>query len=99
MKDGIVYCSGAIGITGKGPHGPIFAGTDVKSQTKQVLENLAAILAAAGSSMDKVRTRTQGTGPFACKLRSRFILRARSRFLDVGSSDEDIVGGVILKEL
>ena len=54
IKGGIVYASGAIGITGKGPNGPIFAGDTVKEQTKQVLENLGKVLDEAGTSWDKV---------------------------------------------
>lgn len=49
--DGFVFCSGQIGFdpaTGK------LASDDVQGQTKQVLENLKAVLEAAESSMDKI---------------------------------------------
>ena len=42
-----------------------FAGADVESQTEQVMKNLEAVLAAAGSSMSKVvkaSRRSQGGG-------------------------------------
>lgn len=49
--DGLVFCSGQIGFdptTGK------LAADDVQGQTKQVMENLKAILEAAGSSIDDI---------------------------------------------
>ena len=50
-----MYASGAIGMTGKDASGKvIFAGDSVKEQTKQVFENLIAMLAESGSSLDKV---------------------------------------------
>src|SRR5699024_11292267 len=47
----VVYCSGQIGID---PETGDFAGEDVESQAKQVMENLKAVLNEAGSSFDKV---------------------------------------------
>lgn len=47
----LVFVSGQLGLdpkTGK------LAGDDIESQTKQALENLKTILAAAGSSLEKV---------------------------------------------
>lgn len=49
--NGMVFCSGQIPIdiaTGE------FVSSDVAEQTEQVLENLKAVLEAAGSSLDKV---------------------------------------------
>jgi 2-iminobutanoate/2-iminopropanoate deaminase len=49
--NGIVFCSGQIPIdTGTGE----FVSDDVAEQTEQVLKNLAAVLEAAGSGLDKV---------------------------------------------
>ena len=48
---GIVYCSGQIGLV---PESMEFAGDDVESQAKQVMENLEAVLEEAGSGFDKV---------------------------------------------
>ena len=48
--NGFVFCAGQIGLdpaTGKLVEG------DIKAQTERVLKNLSAVLAAAGSSMDK----------------------------------------------
>ncbi len=53
--NGLVFCSGQLGLnpaTGK------MVGDDVKSQTRQVLENLAAVLKAAGSSLQQVAKTT-----------------------------------------
>ena len=50
VHDGIVYCAGQVGIepsTGNVPDG-------VGPQTRQALSNLAAVLAAVGSSLDHV---------------------------------------------
>ncbi len=47
----LIFCSGQIGFdpaTGK------LASDEVQGQTKQVLENLKAVLETAGSSMDKI---------------------------------------------
>jgi len=49
--NGMVYCSGQIGID---PVSGAFAGNDVKSQAEQVMGNLEAVLEAAGSSFGKV---------------------------------------------
>jgi len=49
--NGMLYISGAVGFhpeTGK------VTGPDVKTQTRQVLENIKALLEELGSSMDKV---------------------------------------------
>ena len=45
-----VYCSGQIALT---PAGDLVGG-DVAAQTRQVLDNLAAVLAAAGGSLANV---------------------------------------------
>lgn len=47
---GMVYVSGQIPLT---PAGELVEG-DVEAQTEQVLRNLAAVLEAAGSSLDRV---------------------------------------------
>jgi len=47
---GIVYCSGQIGLTCDGE----WAGSDVRTQTQQALQNLGAVLTEAGSGPDKV---------------------------------------------
>lgn len=50
VANGLVFCSGTAGIdpaTGVAPEG-------IEAQTDQALRNLAAVLAAAGSSMDHV---------------------------------------------
>lgn len=46
-----IYCSGQIGLD---PGTMEFAGSDVESQAKQVMENLEAVLNAAGSAFNKV---------------------------------------------
>jgi len=48
--NGIVYCSGQIGLSPDGQ----WAGDDAASQAKQVLSNLAAVLNASGSSPQMV---------------------------------------------
>ncbi|MFN5059324.1 MAG: RidA family protein [Chloroflexota bacterium] len=50
MTDTMVYCSGQIPLT---PAGQMVDG-DVTAQTEQVLSNVTAVLAAAGSSLEKV---------------------------------------------
>lgn len=50
VANGMVYTSGQIALTPDG----IMLENDVVIQTKQVLENLAAVLEAAGSSMNQV---------------------------------------------
>ncbi len=47
---GMIYVSGQIPLT---PAGELVEG-DVEAQTEQVLRNLAAVLEAAGSSLDRV---------------------------------------------
>ena len=49
--DGVVYCSGQIGLD---PETNEFVGDDVSSQAEQVMKNLQAVLEEAGSSFDKV---------------------------------------------
>lgn len=51
IYNGIVYCSGQIGLV---PGEATFAGDDVASQAKQVMKNLEAVLNEAGSGFDKV---------------------------------------------
>lgn len=48
---GFVYVSGQIPLD---PPTGEFAGPDIRTQTRQSLKNIAAILAAAGSGMDRV---------------------------------------------
>ena len=48
--NGLVYCSGQIGLTPQGD----WAGTDVRTQTRQCLQNLNAVLIAADSHPTKV---------------------------------------------
>ncbi len=48
--NGMIFTSGQIGLE---PNGEM-AGNGIISQTNQVLENLKAVLEAAGSSLDKV---------------------------------------------
>ena len=50
MTDTMVYCSGQIPLT---PAGVMIDG-DVTAQTIQVFENIKALLAASGSSFEKV---------------------------------------------
>lgn len=47
----IVYCSGQIGLD---PESMEFAGPDVASQARQVMENLKAVLEEAGSGFENV---------------------------------------------
>jgi 2-iminobutanoate/2-iminopropanoate deaminase len=47
----LVFCSGQISLTPDG-QGPI--GDDARSQTEQIMKNIAAVLDAAGSSFEKV---------------------------------------------
>lgn len=48
---GLVYCSGQIGLV---PGTRALAGDDIESQTRQALQNLSAVLEAAGSGLDRV---------------------------------------------
>jgi 2-iminobutanoate/2-iminopropanoate deaminase len=50
VAGGLVFCSGQIPLT---PSGELIAG-DVEAQTHQVMQNLGAVLEAAGSSYAKV---------------------------------------------
>ncbi len=50
VHNGVLYCSGQIGLT---PNGD-WAGTDAATQAKQVLANLAAVLEAGESSPEDV---------------------------------------------
>lgn len=50
VTDGWVFTSGQIPLTAEG----MLAGTDIETQTEQVFDNLAAVLSAAGSSLDQV---------------------------------------------
>jgi 2-iminobutanoate/2-iminopropanoate deaminase len=49
---GVVYCSGQVAL--EPGEGSAFRGGDVAEQTRLVLQNLAAVLEAAGSSLAKV---------------------------------------------
>ncbi len=49
--NGIIYGSGQIGLD---PVTMEFAGTSVEVQAEQVMKNIGAVLASAGSSFDKV---------------------------------------------
>jgi len=56
-----VKAAGLVFVSGTGPHDPETSeikGTTVQEQTRQCLENISAILLAAGSSLDKVVTAT-----------------------------------------
>jgi len=48
---GMVFCSGQIALD---PASGAIVGSDVAQQTERVLQNLAAVLAAAGSGLDRV---------------------------------------------
>jgi 2-iminobutanoate/2-iminopropanoate deaminase len=52
-----VKAAGLIFVSGTGPQDPatgLIEGKTIQEQTRQCLENIAAILAEAGSSMDKI---------------------------------------------
>lgn len=49
VHNGVVYCSGQTGVNPK--TGQMVEG-DIQARTRQVLDNLSAVLEAAGSSMD-----------------------------------------------
>ncbi len=51
VHDGIIYCSGQIGLI---PGKSTFAGEDVESQARQVMQNLEAVLKEAGSEFKNV---------------------------------------------
>jgi len=48
---GLVYVSGIVAVDG---HGNLVGGDDVVAQTRQVLENMSAVLAAAGCGFEDV---------------------------------------------
>ena len=52
-----VTAAGLVFVSGTAPNDPVtgqIAGTTIQEQTRQCLMNIAAILAAAGSSIDKI---------------------------------------------
>lgn len=51
IANGLVYTSGQIPID---PASGAIEATDIEAQTRQVITNLAAVLEAAGSSLDRV---------------------------------------------
>jgi len=56
-----VRAAGLVFVSGTGPHHPAtgkIVGETIQEQTRQCLENVSAILAAAGSSLDRVVSAT-----------------------------------------
>ena len=56
-----VKAAGLVFVSGTAPHDPAtgaIVGTTIQEQTRQCLANIAAILAAAGSTMDKIASVT-----------------------------------------
>ncbi len=56
-----VKAAGLVFVSGTGPYDPAtgaVVGSTIQEQTRQCLTNIAAILAAAGSSMDKIASAT-----------------------------------------
>jgi 2-iminobutanoate/2-iminopropanoate deaminase len=56
-----VKAAGLVFVSGTSPHDPAtgtIAGTTIQEQTRQCLTNIAAILEAAGSSLDKIVSAT-----------------------------------------
>lgn len=51
VHNGLIFCSGQISLTPDG-QGPV--GDTAAAQAEQIMRNIAAVLAAAGSSLDKV---------------------------------------------
>ena len=51
ISGGFVFCSGQIALD---PRTGIIVGNDIESETKQVMENLKAVLESASSSFDRV---------------------------------------------
>ena len=51
VHGGLVYCSGQVAID---PATKELAGGGIEAETRQVLKNLSAVLAAAGSSIERV---------------------------------------------
>ncbi len=50
LANGFIFCSGQVAID---PQSNKFIGGDIEQQTKQVLNNLSAVLQSVGSSLDK----------------------------------------------
>jgi 2-iminobutanoate/2-iminopropanoate deaminase len=56
-----VRAAGLVFVSGTGPHDPVtgkILGETIQEQTRQCLQNVSAILQAAGSSLDKVVSAT-----------------------------------------
>lgn len=56
-----VRAAGLVFVSGTGPHDPVtgkIVGETIQEQTRQCLQNVSAILKAAGSSLDKVVSAT-----------------------------------------
>ncbi len=56
-----VKAAGLVFVSGTAPHDPVsgaITGTTIQEQTRQCLTNIAAILGAAGSSLDKIVSAT-----------------------------------------
>ncbi|CAN7253097.1 RidA family protein [Polaromonas sp. LjRoot131] len=56
-----VRAAGLVFVSGTGPHDPVtgkIVGDTIQEQTRQCLQNVSAILKAAGSSLDKVVSAT-----------------------------------------
>jgi 2-iminobutanoate/2-iminopropanoate deaminase len=56
-----VRAAGLVFVSGTGPHDPVtgkIVGDTIQEQTRQCLQNVSAILMAAGSSLDKVVSAT-----------------------------------------
>ena len=56
-----VKAAGLVFVSGTGPHDPAtgqIKGTTIQEQTRRCLENISAILLAAGSSLDKIVSAT-----------------------------------------
>lgn len=56
-----VRAAGLIFVSGTGPHNPVsgkIAGHTIQEQTRQCLQNISAILEAAGSSLDRILSAT-----------------------------------------
>ena len=61
MYSQAVKAAGLVFVSGQGPFNPVTGevqGETIQEQTRQCLTNVAAILAAAGSSLDKVASAT-----------------------------------------
>lgn len=55
IADDLIFCAGQLGID---PATRQIVSGDIKAQTRRVLDNLAAVLEAAGSSLDRVTKTT-----------------------------------------